>query len=58
MLFFTTTHFCQPVGQALIYTLETGLQEKFTEKVKDAWITLYTIVQHFMTLGMEEGLDA
>lgn len=46
------------MGEALVYTLGQGLQEKFTEEVQTAWITLYTVVQHFMTKGMNEGLDA
>ena len=48
----------QPVGQALIYALQIGLKEKFTDEVKTAWVTLYTVVQHLMTLGMNEGIDA
>lgn len=48
----------QPVGQALLYTLQTELKEKFTEEVQTAWVTLYTIVQQLMTLGMTEGIDA
>ena len=48
----------QPVGEALIYALQTGLKEKFTDEVKTAWVTLYTVVQQLMTLGMNEGIDA
>ena len=48
----------QPVGQALIYTLQTGLGDKFTEEVKEAWLKLYAVVQQLMTLGMTEGIDA
>ena len=51
-------HLLQPVGQALIYALQIGLKEKFTDEVKTAWVTLYTVVQHLMTLGMNEGIDA
>lgn len=47
-----------PVGQALIYTLQTGLGDKFTEEVKAAWLKLYAVVQQLMTLGMTEGIDA
>lgn len=46
-----------PVGQALIYTLGQGLKERFTDEVKAAWVALYTIVQHYMELGMKEGLS-
>ncbi|MBA5777146.1 hemin receptor [Stappia sp. F7233] len=31
----------QPVGEALIYTLQTGLGEKFTEETKQAWLAAY-----------------
>lgn len=48
--------FMQPVGQALIFTLSKGLEDKFTKEVETAWVTLYTTVQHFMSLGMAEGL--
>ncbi len=48
----------QPVGEALIYTLETGLKEKFTVEVKEAWVALYKAVQMNMTQGMEEGVSA
>ena len=50
-------HAPQPVGQALVYSLQTGLQDKFTPEVKEGWLTLYAVVQHFMTLGMEGGLE-
>jgi len=48
----------QPVGEALIYTLEMGLKDKFTDEVKEAWVTLYGVVEKFMTQGMQEGLGA
>lgn len=32
------------VGSALIWTLEQGLGEAFTPKVKDAWVTVYGIL--------------
>ena len=31
----------KPVGEALIWTLEKGLGEGFTPKVKDAWLSAY-----------------
>jgi len=40
----------------LIYALSTGLGDHFTDEVKEAWVTLYGIVQHFMEMGMREGL--
>ncbi len=36
------------VGTALIYTLEVGLGDAFTEDVKGAWITVYTILADTM----------
>lgn len=31
----------QPVGQALIWTLEKGLGDAFTPEVREAWLTAY-----------------
>lgn len=36
------------VGQALLWTLEQGLAEAFTEDVKDAWTTAYVTLQQVM----------
>jgi nitric oxide dioxygenase len=36
-------HFA-PVGAALLWTLETGLGEDFTEEVKDAWATAFRVL--------------
>lgn len=47
-----------PVGEALLYALEKGLKEKFTDDVKGSWVALYSAVQYYMTMGMVEGLDA
>jgi nitric oxide dioxygenase len=33
-----------PVGEALIYTLEKGLGEAFTEEVKQAWLAAYALI--------------
>ena len=32
------------VGTALISTLEVGLDKAFTDDVKDAWVTVYTVL--------------
>ncbi len=32
------------VGNALIYTLDTGLGDAFTSDVKDAWVEVYTVL--------------
>lgn len=47
-----------PVGEALIYALQVLLKDKFTLEVKAAWVKLYGAVQHYMELGMKEGLEA
>jgi len=36
------------VGEALLWTLEQGLGDAFTPKVKDAWATVYGIVSKTM----------
>jgi len=36
------------VGEALIWTLEQGLGEAFTDEVKGAWVTTYTILADTM----------
>lgn len=37
-----------PVGEALIFTLEQGLGEAFTEEVRAGWIEAYTLLSGFM----------
>jgi len=44
----------QPVGEALIFTLEKGLGDDFTPEVKDAWLTTYTTLQAVMTKAAAE----
>lgn len=39
----------KPVGEALIWTLEKGLGDKFTPEVKEAWLTTYTTLESVMT---------
>ncbi len=36
------------VGSALLWTLEQGLGDKFTEEVKEAWATTYGLVSSVM----------
>ena len=36
------------VATALLWTLEKGLGEAFTEEVKSAWVTVYTILAYTM----------
>lgn len=45
------------MGAALVYTLQTGLGDLFTEEVKTAWLTLYTVVENCMKRGMTDGLE-
>ncbi|MEL6180372.1 MAG: globin domain-containing protein [Myxococcota bacterium] len=41
----------EAVGEALIWTLDYGLGEAFTEHVSEAWVTLYTRVSQAMKMG-------
>lgn len=41
------THY-QPVGEALIWTLERGLGEQWTPELAAAWIAAYTILSEYM----------
>ena len=43
----TNAHY-DTVGEALIWTLGKGLGEAFTDEVKDAWVTTYTILADTM----------
>ncbi len=38
----------ETVGGALVWTLEQGLGEDFTDDVKDAWIAAYTLLSSVM----------
>nr|AUV50087.1 globin-like protein [Exaiptasia diaphana] len=44
-----------PVGEALVFTLQTGLTEKFTTEVKEAWLAVYGIVADNMKAGAREA---
>jgi hemoglobin-like flavoprotein len=44
----TAKHY-EPVGAALLWTLEQGLGTAFTPPVKDAWTEVYTTVAGVMT---------
>jgi nitric oxide dioxygenase len=49
-----TEHF-EPVGEALIWTLEKGLGPEFTPEHKAAWIAMYSIVTATMVRGLLRG---
>ena len=38
----------KPVGEALIWTLEKGLGDKFTPAVRNAWVTTYGVLSDAM----------
>jgi hemoglobin-like flavoprotein len=42
------------VADALLWTLEKGLDDAFTEEVKGAWVTVYTTVATVMKQGAAE----
>ena len=42
------------VGAALLWTLEQGLGEAFTDDVKSAWTTVYTVLSTTMKEGAAE----
>jgi len=42
------------VGGALLYTLETGLGEGYSEEVKDGWVTAYTLLATVMKEAASE----
>jgi hemoglobin-like flavoprotein len=48
----TPKHY-EPVGAALLWTLEQGLGPDFTPPVKDAWTQTYTTVAAVMTKAAE-----
>lgn len=47
-----TEHY-ETVGDALIWTLEQGLGDAFTDEVRDAWIQVYTLVSGVMIEAAE-----
>lgn len=46
------SHFT-PVGNALLYTLKTGLGEAYTREVRDAWIAVIHLVADTMKPALE-----
>jgi hemoglobin-like flavoprotein len=46
------------VGEALLWTLGTGLGEAFTEDVKASWIAAYTLLSNTMKAAAQEKIAA
>lgn len=53
----TADHY-EPVGEALIWTLEKGLGDAFTPPVKAAWIETYATLQAVMTTAAADAKPA
>ena len=43
------------VGAALLYTLETGMGDKWNSEVKDAWVAVYTDLSETMIAASKEA---
>ncbi|HEU5289127.1 MAG TPA: globin family protein [Cyclobacteriaceae bacterium] len=43
------------VAEALLWTLEKALQEKWNKEMKDAWVTVYTILSSTMIAAAQEA---
>jgi len=46
------------VAAALLWTLEKGLGEVFTDEVKNAWAAVYEVLSNTMKAGAEEAAKA
>lgn len=53
----TADHY-PPVGEALIWTLETGLGDAFTEDTRAAWIAAYTALSAVMIEAAYSNAEA
>jgi hemoglobin-like flavoprotein len=51
----TEAHY-ETVGNALLWTLEKGLGDEFTNEVKEAWVAVYTVVADTMKAAAREHL--
>jgi hemoglobin-like flavoprotein len=43
------------VGAALLWTLEKGLADQWTDEVKEAWVTCYTLLSSAMIAASKES---
>ena len=46
------------VGAALLWTLEKGLGDVFTDEVKNAWAAVYEVLANTMKAGAAEAVEA
>jgi len=51
-----TSDMYEVVGQALIWTLETGLGSAFTDEVRDAWVAVYVLISTAAIAGANDVL--
>ncbi|KAK3732557.1 hypothetical protein QZH41_017846 [Actinostola sp. cb2023] len=51
-------HHYGPVGEALIFTLKTGLGDKFTTEVNEAWLAVYGLIADSMKAGAREAASS
>jgi hemoglobin-like flavoprotein len=51
-------HHFHTVGVALLWTLEQGLGDAFTDEVRDAWSETYDLLTSVMQQGMREAVPA
>jgi two-component system chemotaxis sensor kinase CheA len=47
----------ETVGAALLWLLEKGLGEDFTDAARDAWFAVYTLLARVMTEAAESGVE-
>jgi nitric oxide dioxygenase len=56
VMYGVTNEMYDVVGQALLWTLEQGLGNAFTEEVKDAWTAVYVLLAETAIAGANEVL--
>ena len=55
MSFGTKAAHYEPVGAALLWTLEQGLGPEFTPEVREAWVETYGLVSSVMQAAAAEA---
>ena len=53
-----SVHDYTPVGNALLYTLKTGLGELYTPELRDAWVAVYKTIADVMRSHVYPDFDA